>query len=109
MYSSGYSSDFVIIIYLLSTAKVQFPTLCRNSTQCLTLSQVKLECYALVSLNITPLSSGLTIKGFHTTVLSTTLVFVSCASSTFKYLWGSGPAEKLGLKSASVETPGLHS
>lgn len=109
MFPSGYSSDFVIIIYLLSTADVCSFLHCRNSTKCLTLSQVKLECCALVSLNITPLSSGLTIKGFHTAVLSTSLVFVSCASSTFKYLWGSGPAEKLGLRTVSVETPGLHS
>lgn len=87
----------------------QFCTLQRKSIQCLTLSQVKLACFALVSLNFTPLSSGLTIKGFCMGVLSTNLFFVSFASSTFKHLRGSGLAEKLGLKSAPVGTPEPHS
>lgn len=87
----------------------QFFTLRRKSIQCLTLSQVKLACCALVSLSFPPLSSGLTIKGFHTGVLSTNLFFVSFASSTFKHLRGSGLAEKLGLKSAPVGTPEPHS
>lgn len=87
----------------------QFCTLCRKSTQSLTLSQVKLACCPLVSLAFTGLSSGLTIKGFHGGALGTKLFFVSFASCTFKHLWGSGLAEKLGLKSAAVGVPVPHS
>lgn len=65
--------------------------------QGLTFSQVIPVCCALVSLAFTPLSSGLTMKGFHTGALGTKLFFVSFASCTFKHLWGSALAENPGL------------